>query len=206
MLGIRLSSAIRLHYLRALFAQNVHVLDSMPPGSATITITNTSNTLQLGVSEKLGVFVEYTSTMIAAIVVAFTYNWSLTLVTFSALLFITLTVALIMPFIIKGHERVTEVCCPDPHHCETGAELTRPPEIGRVQGGGCGERSHGQHPHGHGVRRRVAHRRQVRRLCGRDEATCAVHVAPARLAVWPRGMLPESVNKHERQATKTQRE
>ncbi|QUC19675.1 uncharacterized protein UV8b_03916 [Ustilaginoidea virens] len=108
MIGIRLSSAIRLHYLRALFAQSIHVLDSMPPGYATTTITSTSNTLQLGISEKLGVFVEFMSTIIAAIVIAFTYSWSLTLVTSSAILFICLTVSIILPFIVKGNGRVTK--------------------------------------------------------------------------------------------------
>ena len=109
MIGIRLSSAIRLHYLQALFAQSIHVLDSMPPGYATTTITTTSNTLQLGISEKLGVFVEYTATIIAAIVVAFTYSWSLTLVTASAIIFIGLTVSILLPFIVKGNTRLTKV-------------------------------------------------------------------------------------------------
>ena len=110
MTGIRMSSAIRLHYLRRLFAQSIHVLDSMPPGYATTTITSTSNTLQLGISEKLGVFVEYSSTMVAAIVIAFVYNWSLTLVTSSAILFILLTVSILLPFIVRIHGRIAKVC------------------------------------------------------------------------------------------------
>ncbi|OAA43168.1 MDR efflux pump ABC3 [Metarhizium rileyi] len=108
MIGIRLSSAIRLHYLQALFAQSIHVLDSMPPGYATTTITSTSNTLQLGISEKLGVFVEFSATIVAAIVVAFSYNWLLTLVTASSILFIAFTVSILLPFIVKGNARVTK--------------------------------------------------------------------------------------------------
>ncbi|KAK5990313.1 ABC transporter BEA3 [Cladobotryum mycophilum] len=108
MIGIRLSSAIRLNYLKALFGQSIHVLDSMPPGLATTTITSTSNVLQLGISEKLGTFVEYNSTIIASIIVSFTKNWSLTLVTSSAILFIMLTISILLPFIVKGHGRVTE--------------------------------------------------------------------------------------------------
>ena len=110
MIGIRLSSAIRLHYLQRLFAQSIHVLDSMPPGYATDTITSTSNTLQLGISEKLGVFVEYSSTMIAAIIIAFTRSWELTLVTSTIILFIAFTVAILVPLIVKGHGRMTKVC------------------------------------------------------------------------------------------------
>jgi len=109
MIGIRLSSAIRLHYLQRLFAQSIHVLDSMPPGYATSTITTTSNTLQLGISEKLGVFIEFMSTIIAAIVIAFTYSWSLTLVTSSSILFILITVSTLLPLIVKTHGRMTKV-------------------------------------------------------------------------------------------------
>ncbi|RMJ07614.1 hypothetical protein CDV36_012786 [Fusarium kuroshium] len=107
MIGIRLSSAIRLHYLQRLFGQSIHVLDSMPPGYATSTITSTANVLQLGISEKLGIFVEYNATIIAALIVAFTKNWSLTLVTASVVLFLLLVLGVILPFILKVNTRVT---------------------------------------------------------------------------------------------------
>ncbi|KAJ8133505.1 hypothetical protein O1611_g117 [Lasiodiplodia mahajangana] len=108
MIGIRMSAAIRLDYLRSLFAQTIHVLDSMPPGSAAGTITTTANTLQLGISEKLGTLIEYTSTIIAAIIIAFTYSWSQALVTSSVLLFISLVLSVLLPFIIKGTSRLTK--------------------------------------------------------------------------------------------------
>ncbi|KAF4123510.1 ABC-type multidrug transport system, ATPase and permease component [Geosmithia morbida] len=108
MIGIRISSAIRLHYLQRLFGQSIHVLDSMPPGYAVSTITTTSNTLQLGISEKLGTFIEYTSLIIAGFIVAFARSWELTLVTFSGTVFMLLVVSLLLPVIIKGHSRVTE--------------------------------------------------------------------------------------------------
>ncbi|KAF5019025.1 hypothetical protein F66182_8975 [Fusarium sp. NRRL 66182] len=108
MIGIRLSSAIRLHYLQRLFGQSIHVLDSMPPGYATSTITSTANVLQLGISEKLGIFVEFTSTIVAAIVVAFVYNWSLTLVTSSIILYLLIVLGTILPLILKVNARVTK--------------------------------------------------------------------------------------------------
>lgn len=108
LIGIRMSAAIRLHYLRSLFGQTVHVLDSMPSGAAASTITSTSNTLQLGISEKLGTFLEFTSTIVAAIIVAFTYSWSLTLVTASVILFISIVISILLPFIIKGQSRLTK--------------------------------------------------------------------------------------------------
>ncbi|KAH6853664.1 P-loop containing nucleoside triphosphate hydrolase protein [Chaetomium sp. MPI-CAGE-AT-0009] len=107
LIGIRMSAAIRLHYLQCLFSQTIHVLDSMPSGAAASTITGTSNTLQLGISEKLGTFLEFTSTIVAAIIIAFTYSWSLTLVTASVILFISLVLSILLPFIIKGQTRLT---------------------------------------------------------------------------------------------------
>ncbi|KAI0416611.1 multidrug resistance protein [Xylaria grammica] len=108
MIGIRMSAAIRLDYVRCLFGQTIHVLDSMPPGSAAGTITTTANTLQLGISEKLGTLIEWTSTIIAAIVVAFTYSWSQALVTSSVILFIGLVLSVLLPFILKGTARLTK--------------------------------------------------------------------------------------------------
>ncbi|KAI2464476.1 P-loop containing nucleoside triphosphate hydrolase protein [Annulohypoxylon bovei var. microspora] len=108
LIGIRMSAAIRLDYLRSLFCQTIHVLDSMPPGVAAGTITTTANTLQLGISEKLGTFVEFLVMIIAATVIAFVYNWALALVTCSVLVFILLTVGIIIPFYVKGTSRVTK--------------------------------------------------------------------------------------------------
>lgn len=109
MIGIRISSAIRLHFLQALFAQSIHVFDSMPRGFATSTITTTSNTLQLGISEELGTFIEFNATMVAAIVVAFIYSWRLTLVTSSVIVFIMITIGILLPLIVKGQSRTSKV-------------------------------------------------------------------------------------------------
>ncbi|UZP34635.1 hypothetical protein NXS19_002451 [Fusarium pseudograminearum] len=103
MIGIRLSSAIRHHYLRSLFAQSIHVIDSMPPGAAATAITATSNTLQIGVSERLGTFVTYVSTIIAAIAVAFTWSWSLTIVSASLLVYIAIIIAIVVPIYLKAN-------------------------------------------------------------------------------------------------------
>ncbi|KAK0734121.1 P-loop containing nucleoside triphosphate hydrolase protein [Lasiosphaeria miniovina] len=108
LIGIRMSAAIRLHYLCSLFSQTIHVLDSMPTGAAAGTITSTSNTLQIGISEKLGVFLEWSSTIVTAIIVAFTYSWSLTLVTASVIVFIVIVISILLPLIIKGHSRLTK--------------------------------------------------------------------------------------------------
>ncbi|KAK9425140.1 putative Leptomycin B resistance protein pmd1 [Seiridium unicorne] len=106
-IGIRMSAAIRLHYLRCLFGQTIHVLDSMPPGAAAGTITTTANTMQLGISEKLATFLEFMATIVASLIVAFIKSWSLTLVTASVIVFISLVVSILLPFIIKSQARQT---------------------------------------------------------------------------------------------------
>ncbi|KAF6819258.1 ABC transporter [Colletotrichum musicola] len=108
MIGIRLSSAVRLHYVRALFAQPIHVIDSMAPGAPATAITSTSNTLQLGISERLGTFLEFNGTIWAAIVIAFIWSWDLTLVTSSLVLYIMVVLAVAMPIILKGQTATTE--------------------------------------------------------------------------------------------------
>ena len=108
MIGIRMSAAIRLHYLQSLFGQTIHVLDSMPSGAAAATITATSNTLQLGISEKLGIFLEFFATVVGAIIIAFTYSWLLTLVTSSVVLFIIIVLSVLLPFILKLLARVSK--------------------------------------------------------------------------------------------------
>ncbi|CAH0058131.1 unnamed protein product [Clonostachys solani] len=102
MIGIRLSSAIRLHYLESLFAQPIHVIDSLPAGAPATAITATSNTLQIGVSDRLGVFLQYMSTIISALVISFTWSWDLTLVTSSLLLYLIVLLCIFMPIIVKG--------------------------------------------------------------------------------------------------------
>ncbi|CAK7219952.1 hypothetical protein SCUCBS95973_003990 [Sporothrix curviconia] len=107
MISARMSAAIRLDYLRCLFGQTIHVLDSMPSGSAANTITTTANTLQLGISENLGTFIEFSACILASIIVAFTYSWLLTLVISSILLYIVVVVSIALPHLIKAETNLT---------------------------------------------------------------------------------------------------
>jgi ABC-type multidrug transport system fused ATPase/permease subunit len=102
MIGIRLSSSIRLHYIRSLFSQSIHAIDSMPAGAPATAITSTSNTLQVGVSERLGTFLEYNGTIWASLIIAFVWSWDLTLVTSSLVLYILIVLAVVLPLIVKG--------------------------------------------------------------------------------------------------------
>lgn len=101
MIGIRVSAAVRLAYLDALFSQPISVLDKMPKGKPTDLITNSANTIQLGVSDKLSLLVQSVALVVGAYVVAFKYSWQLTLVSSSCMLFILLVYGFLVPVFIK---------------------------------------------------------------------------------------------------------
>ena len=102
MIGIRLSSAVLGDYLRALFAQSVDVIDSMPAGGPATAITVTSDTLQIGISERLGTFVQYQATVWAGLVVALVWSWDLPLVTSTLLIYIIAVLCFVTAPILKG--------------------------------------------------------------------------------------------------------
>ena len=108
MIGIRLTSAVLGDYLRALFAQSVDVVDSMPAGSPATAITVTSTTLQIGISERLGTFVQHQATVWAAFVVALIWSWDLTLVTSTLLIYIIVVLCFVIPPILKGQTATTQ--------------------------------------------------------------------------------------------------
>lgn len=83
--GTRLSAKMRLLYLRALFNQSVSQLDLLPSGEAANVITGGANTLQIGITDKVGMFLQFLALIIGSVAVAFKYSWQLTLVTSSAL-------------------------------------------------------------------------------------------------------------------------
>ncbi|PMD39974.1 hypothetical protein L207DRAFT_428418 [Hyaloscypha variabilis F] len=104
--ALRISAKLRLEYLKALFSLSISTLDTLPSGQASNTLTNTANVLQVGISEKLGIFLQFTALMIAAIIIAFNYSWSLTLATSSLLLFIGLVYGVTIPIVVKRTKEV----------------------------------------------------------------------------------------------------
>ncbi|TAQ89536.1 hypothetical protein B7494_g2142 [Chlorociboria aeruginascens] len=99
MISLRISAKLRREYLKALFSLPIAVVDTLPSGLASNTITTTANVLQIGISEKLGIFFQFTALAISAIIIAF--NWALTLVTSSTLLFVGIVYGTIIPIIMK---------------------------------------------------------------------------------------------------------
>lgn len=108
MIGIRLSSAVRLHYLRSLFAQSIHAIDSMPAGAPATAITTTSNTLQVGISERLGTFLEFNGTIWSALIVAFVWSWDITLVTSSLILYLIVVLSVCLPLELKSQTEISQ--------------------------------------------------------------------------------------------------
>lgn len=104
--SMRISAAIRLEYLKSLFAQPVSTLDVLPPGQTAAIITLTAGILQTGISEKLSAILQAASTVLSAFIIAMRYSWSLTLITSSGLVLIIITYASTTPFIVR---RLNEV-------------------------------------------------------------------------------------------------
>lgn len=101
-----MSAKIRLTYLQQLFRLPVCVLDTLPSGQASNTLTNTANILQVGISEKLGMFLQFTALFVTALIIAFVYSWALTLVTSSVLLFIVIVYSVTIPINMKLQREV----------------------------------------------------------------------------------------------------
>ena len=108
MIGTRLSSEIRLHYLESLFAQPIHAIDCMPAGGPATTITSTSTTLQIGISDRLGTFLQFVSTIVTAFIVSFIWSWDLTLVMMSLIFYALVVISFFMPAIVKGQTTAAE--------------------------------------------------------------------------------------------------
>lgn len=106
--GIRISAAIRMAYLTALFNQPISAIDKLPPGAATDSLTNIANTIQVAISDKLGILVQGIALLVAAYAVAFTYSWSLTLVSSSIIVFCFIVYGAITPFWFKLEKAVNE--------------------------------------------------------------------------------------------------
>ncbi|KAL5321036.1 hypothetical protein ACEPPN_011846 [Leptodophora sp. 'Broadleaf-Isolate-01'] len=108
MASLRISAAMRLTYIKALFSQPISVLDVLPPGQTAAIITVTANILQVGISERLSMLIQNVSLIITALIIAFSYNWLLTLVTSTGLVFIALVYRYTIPRFVDSMKEVGE--------------------------------------------------------------------------------------------------
>ncbi|KAJ2996459.1 hypothetical protein NUW58_g973 [Xylaria curta] len=108
MMSLHISSALRLAYVKALLELPVSLLDTQPPGQIAAIITATANTLQIGISEKLAIIIQTLSLLVTALIVAYTHNWKLSLVTSSGLLLITICYCVTIPFLVRNMKQVED--------------------------------------------------------------------------------------------------
>ncbi|CAI7615915.1 unnamed protein product [Penicillium viridicatum] len=101
MAGLRISARLRLSYLKSLFSQSVQKLDMVSSGTVANTITASSNTIQMSISDKLHSLLMAIAVTITAYAIAFSYSWSLTLVSSSSILFVLLVYSISTPILIK---------------------------------------------------------------------------------------------------------
>jgi len=99
--GLRMSAALRLAYLRALFAQPVATIDTISPGKVSTRITTSSNTVQLAISQHFAMLFQSLAFTIGLYVVSFVKGWLLTLVASASLPFILVVYGSIVPPFIK---------------------------------------------------------------------------------------------------------
>ncbi|KAI4631038.1 ABC-type transporter tr06 [Alternaria metachromatica] len=105
--GLRISAALRLAYLRALFAQPISVIDTISPGKVSTRITTSSNTVQLAISQHFAILFQSLAFVIGAYVVAFIKGPLLTVVASASLPFILVVFGIILPPFIRIH-KITE--------------------------------------------------------------------------------------------------
>lgn len=108
MSSLKISAAIRLSYLEALFKQPISVHDALPPGQTAAIITITANILQIGISERLSTLIQAISVICTALIIACSYSWSLTLVSSSGLLAIGIWYGLMTPIVAKRFEAIQD--------------------------------------------------------------------------------------------------
>lgn len=97
MTSLRISATIRTVYLRALFSLPISTLDMLPTGQTAAIITTVAHQLQLGISEKFSALFSGAAMILGSLVVAFLYDWLLTLATSIGLLLVVAVYYAITP-------------------------------------------------------------------------------------------------------------
>lgn len=106
MVSLRISSNLRLEYIRSLLQLPVSLLDLQPPGQTAAIITATTNKLQIGISEKLALLIQSVSLVVSALIIAFIHSWKMTLVTCSGLFVVAVCYGITTPFVTKSMKQV----------------------------------------------------------------------------------------------------
>jgi len=99
--GERIAGRIREKYLEGIFSQNISYFDKLSAGEITTRITTDSNTVQEGISEKVGLTVSSIATFATAFIVRFIKSWRLTCILSATIVTIVLIMTTGSTFIMK---------------------------------------------------------------------------------------------------------
>ncbi|KAI6393254.1 hypothetical protein MCOR24_009791 [Pyricularia oryzae] len=100
--SLRISATLRLQYMRAVLSMRVSALDALPPGQTAAVVTMLASTLQQGISERVAIAVQAAALVVAALAVAFSRNWELSLVTCSGVVLIAAVYAATTPLLVRA--------------------------------------------------------------------------------------------------------
>ncbi|RMD40861.1 hypothetical protein DV735_g4278, partial [Chaetothyriales sp. CBS 134920] len=118
--GLRISSVLRLNYMRALFSKPISKLDETSLGSVSNTITSSANSILLGITEKLSLLFQSLAIEITACIIAFKFSWKLTLVASSCLLFCLVFYSITIPRVVKAGQGLVKA---DEKHATIAGEI-----------------------------------------------------------------------------------
>ncbi|KAK9234565.1 P-loop containing nucleoside triphosphate hydrolase protein [Lipomyces kononenkoae] len=103
--GEVLSSRIRKKYLESTLRQNMAYYDKLGTGEITTHISTDTLLIQEGMSEKVGQVTANITTFIAALLVAFTRSWRLTLVLIGITISVLVTMTTALRYMVKFYRR-----------------------------------------------------------------------------------------------------
>lgn len=106
--GEVLASRIRQHYLAGVLRQNTAYFDKLGAGEVTTRITNDTNAIQEGISEKAGLIANGIATFICAFCIGFAKNWKLAFILVSVVVCIVLVMGTGTFFLIRYTTRSVE--------------------------------------------------------------------------------------------------
>ena len=99
--GEHISGKIREHYLASILRQNIGYFDKLGAGEMTTHITNDTNLVQDGISQKVALTLTAVATFVAGYVIGYIKYWKLTLILTSSIVAVILTTATLGRFIVR---------------------------------------------------------------------------------------------------------
>lgn len=99
--GLRISSSLRLAYLKALFLQSVDTIDETSPGVIASRLTTNCNTIESGISQQLSFALQAVSFTLGLYIVSFAKSALLTLVASASLPVALIAYAIALPLLNK---------------------------------------------------------------------------------------------------------